>query len=337
MNIGNPETWALVGPGNVNQYLLLDFASVALNDMTVIGKAITETCLGIPPKYSYWNGCSTGGRQGLMMAQRYPERYDGIIVAAPAINWPSFLVAEYWGQLAMNQLGVYPQQCELEAITSTAIKASGPLDGISNGIIAAAGLCQFDPHSLTGQEFNCSGVIARVSPAAATIIEAFGEGPHTTQGSFLWYGLNPDASFAGLPNTTCSANGTCYGALFEIANHWIRLFIEKDPAFNPASMSFHEYEVVIHKSIQQYQSIIGNDDPDLSAFRDARGKMITWHGLADHLIPPNGTVQYYERVMAVDPGARDYYRLFEAPGVGALLGRNWAFSWACFWIADQMG
>jgi hypothetical protein len=220
----------------------------------------------------------------------------------------------------MNQLGVYPQKCELEAITSTAIKASGPLDGIANGIIAAPGLCQFDPHSLTGQEFNYSGGIARVSPAAATIIEAFGEGPRTTQGSFLWYGLNPDASFAGLSNTTCSANGTCYGALFEIANHWIRLFIEKDPAFNPASMSFHEYEVVIHKSIQQYQSIIGNDDPDLSAFRDARGKMITWHGLADHLIPPNGTVQYYERVMAVDPGARDYYRLFEAPGVGHCSG-----------------
>jgi hypothetical protein len=87
MNIGNPETWALVSPGNVNQYLLLDFASVSLNDMTVIGKAITESYYGIPPKYSYWNGCSTGGRQGLMMAQRYPEQYDGILAAAPAINW----------------------------------------------------------------------------------------------------------------------------------------------------------------------------------------------------------------------------------------------------------
>jgi hypothetical protein len=220
----------------------------------------------------------------------------------------------------MNQLGIYPPQCELEAIASAAIKAFDPLDGIADGIVAAPGLCQFDPHTLVGQDFNCSGVMARVSPAAATIIEAFWEGPRTTQGSFLWYGLNPDASLAGLLNTICSASGTCYGAPFEIANHWIRLFIEKDLAFNPAGMSFHEYEIIFHKSIQQYQSIIGTDDPDLSAFRDTGGKMITWHGLADHLIPPNGTVQYYERVMAVDPGVRDYYRLFEAPGVGHCWG-----------------
>ena len=75
-----------MSPGNVNQYLLLDFASVALNDMTVLGKTVTKSYYGIPPKYSYWNGCSTGGRQGLMMAQQYPEQYDGILAACPAIN-----------------------------------------------------------------------------------------------------------------------------------------------------------------------------------------------------------------------------------------------------------
>jgi hypothetical protein len=85
-------------------------------------------------------------------------------------------------------------------------------------------------------------------------------------------------------------------------------------------MSFHEYEVAFHRSIQQYQSILGTDDPDLSAFRDAGGKMITWHGLADLLIPPNGTSHYYERVMALDPNVQDYYRLFEAPGVGHCWG-----------------
>jgi hypothetical protein len=99
--------WALSSPGNVNWALLQDFAAVALDDAATIGKAVTVAYYGSAPKYSYWNGCSTGGRQGLMMAQRYPSQYDGILAAAPAINWSSLLVAAYWAQLVMNQLGAY--------------------------------------------------------------------------------------------------------------------------------------------------------------------------------------------------------------------------------------
>ena len=319
-NIANPETWALVSPGNVNQYLLLDFASVTLNDMTVLGKAVTESYYGVSPKYSYWNGCSTGGRQGLMMAQRYPEQYDGILANCPAINWPSFVVAEYWGQLVMNRLGIYPRQCELEAIAEAAIKACDSLDGVNDGIIAAPGLCHFDAHSLVGQAANCDGAKTTISSAAATIVQTFWDGPHNTKGSRLWYGPNPDASLVGLLNTTCAGNETCHATPFAIPYHWIRLFIKKDPTFDPDTMSFDAFDTAFHQSCQQYSSIIGTDDPDLSAFRDSGGKMITWHGLADHLIPPNGTVQYYERVMALDPGVHDYYRFFESPGVGHCFG-----------------
>lgn len=85
-DIFSAGTWALNSPGNVNLYLLQDYASVGLNDMTILGKAITESYYGTKPKYSYWNGCSTGGRQGHMMAQRYPTAYDGIHASAPVVN-----------------------------------------------------------------------------------------------------------------------------------------------------------------------------------------------------------------------------------------------------------
>lgn len=117
----------------------------------------------------------------------------------------------------MNELGVYPPQCELEAIASAAVKACDLLDGIADGIISAPGLCHFEPHTLVGQEINYSGKLRRISSAAARITQAFWEGPRTAKGSFMWYGLNSDASLVRLLNTSCSANGTCYGAPFEIS------------------------------------------------------------------------------------------------------------------------
>jgi hypothetical protein len=164
LNVTSAAAWALVSPGNVDWNLLQDFASTALNDMTVLGKAVTKSYYGTAPKYSYWNGCSTGGRQGLMMAQRFPDAYDGILAAAPAINWPSFIVAEYWGQFMMNQLGVYPPQCEFDAITTAAVSACDALDGLVDGIIASPEKCHFNPHILVGKSFNCSSYSQRHIP-----------------------------------------------------------------------------------------------------------------------------------------------------------------------------
>lgn len=116
------ETWAQISPGNVNLYALQNFASVALNDLAIIGKAVTTSFYSSPPKHSYWDGCSMGGRQGLMLAQRYPTAFDGIIAAAPAINLVKFAVSNFWAQVVMKELGVYPSTCELDAITAAAVK-----------------------------------------------------------------------------------------------------------------------------------------------------------------------------------------------------------------------
>jgi feruloyl esterase len=101
------ESWALASEGNVNWPNLNDFSSVALDDAASLGKAATKMFYGRPAKYSYWNGCSTGGRQGHMMAQRYPTQYDGILAGAPAINWDKFIPAEYWPQVMMKELGEF--------------------------------------------------------------------------------------------------------------------------------------------------------------------------------------------------------------------------------------
>lgn len=88
------DAWALASPGNVNQYTLLNFARRSYHDMTVIGKNVTASFYGIAPRYSYWTGCSTGGRQGLVEAQFYPTDYNGILANAPAIQWNDFTPAQ---------------------------------------------------------------------------------------------------------------------------------------------------------------------------------------------------------------------------------------------------
>jgi hypothetical protein len=97
--------WGLVSPGNTNWPALVDFASVALDEAASLGKLATRIYFGTPPKFSYWNGCSTGGRQGHMMAQRYPNQFDGIVAGSPAINWERFQLQQSWSYFMAQLLG----------------------------------------------------------------------------------------------------------------------------------------------------------------------------------------------------------------------------------------
>lgn len=98
--------WGLVSPGNTNWPALHDFASVALNEAASLGKLATELYYGQQPRFSYWNGCSTGGRQGHMFAQRYPEQFDGIVVGSSAINWQRFQLQQFWSDFKAQELGM---------------------------------------------------------------------------------------------------------------------------------------------------------------------------------------------------------------------------------------
>lgn len=310
-------SWALTSRGNVNWNLLQDFAYRALDDMVLIGKAITESFYETAPKYSYWNGCSTGGRQGLMLAQRSPGLLDGILAAAPAVDWPTFVTSAFWAQQRMNQINEYPSTCELMAFRAAAIEACDSLDGLSDGIIGAPGLCRFDPHSVVGKKINCDGV-KKLTTAGATIAQAAWTGPIDANGKASWFGVNHDALLRSAEDTYVVGNGSTRGKT--IPEEWISLFVKKDPTYDTTTMTDAEFFAVLKASQRDYDSILGTHWPDLSEFRDAGGKMITWHGLADDRIPPNGTSHYYDQVLAATSNVSDFYRYFEAPGVAHCAG-----------------
>ncbi|KAJ5565273.1 hypothetical protein N7513_001515 [Penicillium frequentans] len=321
-NSMSPETWALDSEGNINWSLFLNFASRSLHDLAVVGKSVSTSFYGKPPKYSYWNGCSTGGRQGYMEAQKYPEDFDGIMANAPAINWHKFIPAEIWGQVVMNQEQVFPTRCEYSAFVNASIAACDSLDGVVDGVIENQDDCRFDPFSLVGSVAACDGTSSTITEPMAALIEKLHQGPRSADGSFLWYGLAygtyyDETQRLGLA-MNAEINGKRVGIPFPITENWTKFFIKRDPTFNISTLTYSDYEDLFADSAAQYHDIIGTDNPDLSAFRQRGGKLLTWHGVGDTVIFPEGTTDYYNRVKDTMSGVDvdEFYRLFLAPGVG---------------------
>ncbi|GME37335.1 putative feruloyl esterase b precursor protein [Neofusicoccum parvum] len=313
----SPRDWALTSPGNVNLYLLENYASRSLGDMTVIGKAVTKDYYNAAPKFSYFNGCSGGGRQGFMLAQKYPDGYDGILAVAPALNIENFIPAGYWASQVMKNLGVYPPPCEIKAFTQAAIDACDKLDGVEDGIISAPNSCQFQAQSVVGQSFSCDGATRSFTDAGATIVDAAWSGPRSPSGNVGWFGVSKDADLtAGYVTTQCTSNNTCSAASSDLLLGWIQYFLAKDPDFTAANMTDDDFFSYLQQSEQEYNSMLGTANPDLSRFRAAGGKMISWHGLADEVIPPNGTAAYYQQALQADSNVDEFFRFFEAPGLG---------------------
>jgi feruloyl esterase len=312
--------WVLNSQGNFNYPLIYNFAALSIHDMTIIGKSITQQYYGRAPKYSYFNGCSTGGRQGVTSAQRYPEDYDGILAGAPAINLPDLTVSTYWPQSVMDRLGFYPSKCELDAINRLSVEACDALDGVADGSIADPDACAFDPQTVVGRTVDCGdGTSVRLSSQTASIVRAIREGPTGADGKPLWVGTAHGTPFTGalaLANTKCTDGpNNCTGVPFPMAVDWLKNFTRRDPGYDVGKMTLAELEQNYYLSRQQLGPIIAGDDPDLSRFRALNRKLLTWHGLADECITMRGSRLYYDRVLGLDGGARDYYRHFEAPGV----------------------
>ncbi|WP_035844952.1 tannase/feruloyl esterase family alpha/beta hydrolase [Kitasatospora azatica] len=315
---GLDSSWALNAQGRINTALLQDFASRSVHEMAIVGKQVVGAVYGHAASYSYFNGCSTGGRQGYLEAQKYPTDFNGINADAPAVNWNQFEVATLWPQVVMNQEHTYPTTCEFDAFNQAALKACDKLDGAVDGLIGDPNRCDFDPRRLIGTKVVCDGKEYTITAADADVVRKIWDGPRDTNGKRLWYGLPIGADFSYLAASKTDANGVTTGSPFLVPAQWVANFVEKQPSFNTANLSYAQFDEIFHKARAEYDSVIGTRDADLSAFRNAGGKLITWQGDADQLIPTAGTVDYRKRVDALMGGTKkvdDFYRVFLAPGV----------------------
>ncbi|MFC9626780.1 tannase/feruloyl esterase family alpha/beta hydrolase [Streptomyces sp. NPDC056930] len=312
-------SWALDTEGRVNTSLLKNFASRSEHEAAVVAKQVIGGYYGRAASYSYFNGCSTGGRQGYAEAQRHPDDYDGILANAPAISWDEFEVATLWPQVVMNNEKTYPTGCEFDAFNAAAVKACDSLDGVKDGLVENPARCDFDPRRLIGTSLECEGKQVTVTAADAAVVRKIWDGPSTTSGKKLWSGvpIGGDLKFPNLAGTQRDADGNLKGAPFPVPAVWVASWLEKQPAFDVSTITYSRFTQLFRQSQAEYDKIIGTDDPDLSAFRRSGGKLLTWHGQQDQLIPTQGTVSYREQVERKMGGTKrvdDFYRLFLAPG-----------------------
>ncbi|HEX6686132.1 MAG TPA: tannase/feruloyl esterase family alpha/beta hydrolase [Candidatus Limnocylindrales bacterium] len=307
---GGDGGFALDANGRLNWPLIRDFAYLGIHDMTVVGKAVTAAYFGRQPRFSYFNGCSTGGRQGLAEAQRYPDDYDGILSAAPAINWAGFIPAEFWPQLVMLTANNFLPACKLVQFQQAAIRACDTVgDGVADGVIGDPSRCGFDPRSQIGVATPCGAITAQ----DAAVIEKIMAGPRSPDGGFLWYGLTPGTSFAALAGASP----------FPIALTHLGTWVQQNPSWDWRTTTQSRFEQLFVQSDEMFTTVIGTENADLSAFRRSGGKVLIWHGQADQLIFPQGTVDYFGRVTEAMGGSgrtEQFARLFLAPGVAHCAG-----------------
>jgi pimeloyl-ACP methyl ester carboxylesterase len=307
---GGSGKFALDTDGRQNWQGIIDNAYLGIHEMTVLGKALTKTFYGKAPRYCYFVGGSTGGRQGLMEAQRFPDDYDGIISACPAINWHRFVAASLWPEVVMHSMSNFVSKAKLDAATAAAIAACDTDDGVNDGVIDDPFHCAYDPKALVGTQIGNDTFTA----ADAEVVRKTWQGPRGRDGSFIWYGLERGSDMSAYAGT---GGSPLQGKPFSISLEYWLYYLAQDVKWDWSTLTYAGFEQLWTKSVEQYGPVLGTDNPDLTRFRDRGGKLIISHGLADQLIPAAGTIEYYKRVQQLmgEKKTAEFARLFLAPGV----------------------
>lgn len=319
---GNPAaTPAIVlnADNTINFQGAADWGYLGIHLMTVDGKALVAAYYGTPASHAYFNGCSTGGRQGITEAQRYPDDYDGILAGSPVINFTQMAMAQMWPQLVMLENSDFLPPCKFQAAQDAVVKACDAVgDGVQDGVIGDPLACNWDPSALIGTVTPCG----TITSTDANVIRLILEGPRRSDGSFMWYGLLKGTRFSGIAATVPNGQAGWIGAPLSTA--YIADWLMQDPSWNWMTLTQAGYEQLFDQSYEEWNASNGSDNPDLRAYAQHGGKLLIWHGLADFGVMPEGTMDYYERVQALmGPGhTQQFLHLFMAPGVDHCGGGN---------------
>ncbi len=285
---------------------LIDFGWRAVHEMSAASKKIVTAYYDDTPKFSYWNGCSAGGRQAMKEAQRFPADFDGIIAGAPALDWTSRAAqAVRVEKRLQNSEASRLLRPQRELLHRAVLDACDAIDGVKDGLIADPDRCPFDPSVLQCKASESSNCLTPAQVDTARFIYASPKNPKTARPiTGLARGSELGWTDAGW---TASARATGLDQF--------RFIVFRNPKWEVADFNF-DSDIV--RAEETDADIINALDPDLKPFLDRGGKLIQYHGWSDPQISPGNSTQYYGRVVEKlgDKGKVDVsYRLFMVPGM----------------------
>jgi feruloyl esterase len=311
--------------------LIEDFGHRSLHLTTVNGKKVVGALYRTPPEYSYYVGCSKGGQQGLMEAQRYPDDFDGIIAGDPANDWTRFYAgAHLWysqAMLADEEAWIPP--AKLQTLGDAVDSACDALDGIEDGILMNPLACNFEPASLACPVATDNN--SCLNPKQVSAVEKIWSGVTNSQDELVYPGLVPGGEAVPGGWSTWVTGREPFRSL-----HWLggegffRWFVFDDPDWD---FTTFDYDADLEYALRKVGPAVDAVNPDLTPLRDNGSKLIVYHGWSDPDISPLASINYYNQVVdfiqseigaasreQALAGTRDFYRLFMVPGMGHCSG-----------------
>lgn len=304
-----------------------DYAYRAVHLTAVTAKAITSDYYQKPIKYSYWNSCSNGGRQGLIEAQRYPADFDGIIANAPWLDQTGFTIGAMWNQKALSEVSVTAEKMAL--VAGRVMAKCDDIDGLKDSLIDDPRKCDFDPAKDVPACKEGTDNADCLTAAQADAIAKVYRGP-MSNGKNIFPGFMP-GSEAIMPGM--------FGG--QTQSGWMGLIVSTQPGFPAADFGLAQdtMRYLVHtppmpdydcstfdfdkdiNMLDEWSKLADAKNPDLSMFRKRGGKLLMTYGWSDPVLQPMMGVNYYEEALEVNgPDTPDFFRLFMIPGMSHCSG-----------------
>jgi feruloyl esterase len=316
------SSWALGRPD-----LVADFGYRGLHVMTDNGKQITQAFYNARPARSYYVGCSKGGQQGLMEAQRFPDDYDGLVAGDPANNATrSYLAGHLWAALATGKdPESYIPASKLPLLTNAVTAACDAIDGIMDGVLDDPRACRFDPATLlcaAGQDPATCFTAKQVRA-----VKDIWAGPRSSSGAQIYPGYVPGGeAVPGSWDRYVTGTGPLTSRHFQLADGFLK-YVVGDPNVDFRTFNYdRDFPIALAKVGHSLDAI----DPDLEPLERHGAKLIVYHGWSDASIPPMNSVDYYESVVSHLGGrvnrdaalekTQTFFRLFMVPGMNHCSG-----------------
>ena len=309
----------------------IDWGYNAMDKVTVLAKEVIDKFYGKAPQYSYYVGTSGGGRQGMMMAQRFPQHFDGIVSGAPILEQHLAQIGSM--QMLQEFTAIAPQDAsgqpilskaytdsDLKLISAGVLRKCDALDGVADGLIENYPACTYDV-----SELQCPGAKADTCLSAQQVV-AFNRvmsGPRNSVGTLL-YPPAPWDTGIGEPEWRTDQIGTATGAVpnaSKFTNQSIKYVF-----MTPAASDFDYLQFNFDTdpaSMLASATFTATNSTNYEAFKARKGKHIVYVGLADTLVNPSGVNRWYRELVAANGGleyTKQFARLFNFPGMGHSAG-----------------